>query len=153
MHPVEIIFRAMIISLGLFLFAFAARQAYGSIQTLATHEKFPAEVKECRANGSPNARLKTYDCEVKYRSAIGRHSATIRKLLLPYDPGDQVDIYVGTGSMYSIKAGGFSGLWGVPTLLTALGSMFLGYGAWPNKEDKKKCRTSTPPVSQPPISK
>ncbi len=153
MHPIEILFRAMIISLGLFFFAFAAWQAFGSVQTLSTHEKYVAEVSECRANGSPNARLNTYDCQVKFRSSRGRHSATISDLILKYDPGDQVDIYVGTGSMYSVKAGGFIGLWGVPTLLTVLGAMFFGFGVWPNREKKKKGRTSRPPGSQPPISK
>jgi hypothetical protein len=153
MQPFEIILRAMFISLGLFFFAFAAWLAFGSIRTIATHDKFVAEVRECRATGSPNTRLQTYRCEVKYQSSMGRHSATIDNLILIYDPGDQVDIYVGTGKMYSVKAGGFLGLWAVPILLSIFGSIFFGYGVWPYKEGKKKRRTSRPPGSQPPISK
>ena len=153
MHPLEILLRAMFISIALFFFAFAAWLAFGSIRTIATHEKFVAEVRECRVNGSPSARLQTYDCEVRYQSSMGRHSATIDNLLLKYDPGEQVDIYLGSGSMYSVKAGGFIGLWAIPTLLTIFGSIFFGYGVWPNKEVKKKRRTSRPPGSQPPISK
>ncbi len=153
MHPLEIILRAMFISIALILYGFAAWLAFGSIRTIATHEKFVAEVRECRTTGSPNARFQTYRCEVKYQSSMGRHSATIDNLILAYDPGEQVDIYIGTGSMYSVKAGGFIGLWGVPTLLSLFGSIFFGYGVWPYKKAKKKRRTSRPPGSQPPISK
>lgn len=154
MHPLEIILRVMFISIASIFFAFAAWLANGSIRTITTHEKFVAEVVQCSSNGSPNARFNSYDCRVRYSSAMGRHSATIENLLFKHDPGEQVYIYVGTGPMYSVKAGGFNGLWGVTTLLTILGSMFLAYGVWPDKKKgKKKRRTSRPPGGQPPISK
>jgi hypothetical protein len=136
MHPLEIIFRAMIGGIGLFIFAFAAWQAFESIQILSTHEKALAVVGRCDAKGTASSRFTTYGCEVKFQGETGRQSASIDKLLLKYEQGDQIDIYYTQGIGGSVKAGGFVGLWGLPTLLTVIGGLFFGFGVWPYRDKK-----------------
>ncbi len=138
MHPLEMIFRAMMGGIGLLIFAFAAWQAIESIQILSTHEKALAVVDRCDAKGSGNARFTLYGCEVKFQGETGRQSASIDKLLVKYAQGDQIDIYYTQGIGGSVKAGGFVGLWGLPTLLTVIGGLFFGFGVWPHNEKKDK---------------
>lgn len=136
MHPLDVLFRGIILSLGLLFFAFAAWQAVGSIRTIMTYDKYSAEVKSCRSDSSPNARFSFYSCDVKYQVDSGRRSATVDKLLFSYDEGDQMDIYIGRGEQYSVRAGGFVGLWGIPTLLSVIGTAFFGFAVWPGKVKK-----------------
>lgn len=134
MHPLEILLRGIVLSIGLLLFAFAVWQAIRSIGTIMTHDRYLSEVKSCRSDGSPNARFNFYSCDVKYQVDSGRRSASVNKLLFSYDEGDRLDIYIGKGEQYSVRAGGFVGLWGIPTLLTGIGTMFFAFAVWPSKE-------------------
>lgn len=138
LYPLEILFRGTLLSLGLMFFGFAAWQAIGSIGIVGSHDRYTAEVKRCEPDGAPGARFRFYQCEVKYRSDHGNHSASIDKLLSKYAVGDQVDIYIGRGEQYSVHAGGFLGLWAIPTLLTIIGSVFAGVGVWPVRDTKVK---------------
>lgn len=138
MHPLEIIFGGLIGGIGLLIFAFAAWQAFESIQILSTHEKALAVVDRCDAKGSASARFTLYGCEVKFQGETGRQSASIDKLLIKYEQGDQIDIYYTQGIGGSVKAGGFVGLWGLPTLLTVIGGLFFGFGVWPYSNKKEK---------------
>lgn len=136
-HPLEMLFRGGVLGIGMLFFAFALWQATASIQIIGTYDKYKAEVKRCYSDGSPNTRFKFYECEVKYRSADGLHSASIDKLLLRYDEGEQVDIYFSRGEQYSVHAGGFGGLWAIPTLQTIIGAIFVVFGLWPSKKQKR----------------
>jgi hypothetical protein len=131
MHPVEKLFLGMWALIALIFFGFAAWQAIGSFRIISTHEKALAEVRSCNTSGGPGGKFALYRCEVKYQSVDGRHSASVDKLLVKYDEGDKIDIYYSTGPEYSVKAGGFVGLWGLPTLLSVIGCIFIGFGLWP----------------------
>lgn len=130
MHPLEKIYLGMLAFIALIFFGFAAWQAIGSVRIISTHERALAEVRRCNTSGGSGGKFALYHCEVKYQSAQGRHSASVDKLLLKYGEGDKIDIYYSTGPEYSVKAGGFVGLWGVPTLLTVIGCIFMGSGLW-----------------------
>ena len=130
-HPLEVLFRGMWLCLGLMFFGFAVWQTLESISIIGSHDKYTAEVRRCDTDGAPSSRFNFYQCDVKYRSDQGNHSASIGKLLSKYSVGDEVDIYIGRGEQYSVKAGGFLGLWAIPTLLSIIGSVFAGIGLWP----------------------
>lgn len=137
-HPLEVLFRGMWLCLGLLLFGFAVWQTLGSISIISSHDKYTAEVRRCDTDGAPSSRFNFYQCDVKYRSDQGNHSASIGKLLSKYSVGDEVDIYIGRGEQYSVKAGGFLGLWAIPTLLTIIGCLFAGFGLWPFRGHRKR---------------
>lgn len=134
LHPLDMMFRGMLLSIGLLFFAFAAWQAIGSLLVIGSYDKYTAEVKRCESDGPSSAKFNFYQCDVRYQTAGGRRSASIDKLLLTYDEGDTVDIYIGRGEQYSVHAGGFLGLWAIPTLLTIIGLGFVGFGFWPTKD-------------------
>ena len=136
LYSLEILFRGMLLSIGSLILGFAAWQAIVSIGVIQTYDRYTAEVKRCRSDGSPSARFNFYECDVTYRSAAGRHSASVDKLLFSFDEGDEVEIYIGRGEQYSIKPGGFAGLWAIPTLLTIMGTLFVVGGVWPIKKRK-----------------
>ncbi len=136
LHPLEVLFRGTLLSLGMLFLGFAAWQAMVSIGIVQTYDRYTAAVKRCRSDGAPSARFNFYECDVTYRSAAGRHSASVDKLLFSFDEGDEVEIYIDRGEQYSIKPGGFVGLWAIPTLLTIMGTLFVGFGVWPIKTHK-----------------
>ena len=138
LHPLEVLFRVIVLSIGVVFFSFAAWQAIESIRIIQSYDKYKAEVKRCDTDGAPNSRFSFYQCDVKYRSAEGSHSATIDKLLSKYSVGEQVDIYIGRGEQYSVHSGGFFGLWAIPTLLATIGCVFAAFGLWPNRETRVK---------------
>ncbi len=134
-HPLELTLRGLFASIAILLFSFAAWQTFLSILTTKTHTKQTATVTSCHVVGSPNAKFSTYACEVKYQTLMGRRSATIDKLLIKHNPGDTVEIYIGTGTQYSVQPGGFLGLWAIPTLLSVFGLIFLTSALWPSKKN------------------
>lgn len=140
LHPLEVLFRGMVLSLGGIFFSFAAWQTIKSVGIIQSYDKFTAEVIRCDTDGAPNSRFSFYQCDVKYRSAQGSHSASIDKLLSKYSVGEQVDIYISRGEQYSVHPGGFLGLWAIPTLLTIIGSVFAGVGVWPISDPKVRSK-------------
>jgi uncharacterized membrane protein YedE/YeeE len=141
MAPLEIIFRAVFGSVGLLVLGFAAWHGFDTARTVATYEKVRAEVVSSHADGSPNARFKTYGLEVKWRTEDGGiQRASVDRAQQKYEPGEQVDVYYRPETAYRARAGGLWDLWTVPVFVAVIGGMLFGVGVWPAKDEKRKRR-------------
>jgi hypothetical protein len=131
MHPLEILFRALLIGVGGLLYLFAGWFAAGSVWTISTHDFATADVTRSFAEGSPGARFQTYRIEAKFSTERGDHRTEISRAMTKPEPGDRIPIYYQMETAYESRLGGFWGLWFLPLLIGLFGSVFMFFALKP----------------------
>ena len=134
MHPLDILLRGLLISVGGLLYLFAAWFAAGSIRTIATHDFATAEVTRSFAEGSPGARFQTYRIEAKFSTERGNHRTEISRAMTMPEPGDRIPIYYQMETAYKSQLGGFWGLWFLPLFIGLIGSIFMFFALKPERK-------------------
>ena len=135
-HPLEIIFRLMLISVGGFIMLFVLWQVGQNLYIISTYEHASAEVTKCDRIGPVAAKgLNYYGVDVRLTN--GR-TANMKDAVTSYDVGEVIDVYYRPETAYTVIGGDFMQMWFHITMVGAASLTLLFFGLRPN--------TNRPPV-------
>ena len=112
-HPLEVMFRTLLTSIGGFLLAFALWIAANNVNVIRTCDPARAEVIKCERKGSAASKgLTRYFVQVKFPAPSGRDRiAEIENVTTSYETGEVADVYFKPETPYKVIGGNFMQMW------------------------------------------
>lgn len=134
MHPLDILMRAMFISVGGLLAGFAIWMVAGNLIIIATYEHARAEVTRCDRTGPVAMKgLDNYGVEVQFERNGKPRRSSVDRANFKYDIGEVIDIYYKSETSYSVIAGDFMQMWFLSLIVGITGGVMLFFGLKPDR--------------------